>query len=458
MTSILFDENHNRRKDSAPLIAALYSIIPGVGQLYNGKTKKGILFLISTFISISILYASINPVSTLEFALIILTISKFLLGFIFKFEFEPSPAAEFLMNSIKFGGTFSTSLVITIIGLILYSMFDAYLDAEKALQKFEHKIISTDSTMFTLPESTPSSYILHSIVFICLFLMSLFFVITTKNKEQITEIEFILPQIESKKPPPPEVKRRSTVQSIDQGKHDPKREISPAQPSRPASPPVAVPKVIPQMVSAAPQPVAPQQPRAIPKPVPKAVDRPALVQAQPQPAPIQNSQTETNDLPRPAAPAPDQSNTGPTSQGSTNTIAVAPKVPGIPGVGGLGNVGNPPPNPRPLAPSSIAARKDIDFGPYMNELQRRIKRAWRPPRGNESKRVIVTFKINKSGELSELVLKKSSGFEPSDKAAILAIQAAAPFARLPEGAPGSVDIEFTFDYNVFGASGSYRQF
>ena len=94
----------------------------------------------------------------------------------------------------------------------------------------------------------------------------------------------------------------------------------------------------------------------------------------------------------------------------------------------------------------------------MNELQRRIKRAWRPPRGNESKRVIVNFRINKSGELSSLVIKNGSGFEPSDKAALLAVQSAAPFARLPEGAPSSIDIEFTFDYNVFGSNGSYRQF
>jgi hypothetical protein len=29
----------------------------------------------------------------------------------------------------------------------------------------------------------------------------------------------------------------------------------------------------------------------------------------------------------------------------------------------------------------------------MSELQRRIKRNWSPPRGNESKRVILLFKI-----------------------------------------------------------------
>lgn len=454
MTSILFEEKPGSRGVD-PMIVAFYSIIPGVGQLYNGKTTKGLLFLLATFLSLLMLFSSLHPASTLEFALFILTVLRFLLGFIYKFDFQPSPAAEFLMNSIKFGGSFSTLLVITISSFVIYSMVDAYLDAEKALQKFEYKIISVDSTMFRFSESTTSSYILHTLVFGILFITSLFFVIPTQKKEQITEIEFILPQIESKKPPPPETIRRSSVQSVDQGKHIPKKEITPPTKSRPASPPLAVPKIIQQMISAPPKPITPPQPKAVPKPMPRIQDRPAITQAQP--APIQNNQT-TADEPRPQAPAPEAPSTESTNQSTTNVIAIIPKVPGVPGTGGLGNPGNPPPNANPNAPSSLAAKKDTDFGPYMNELQRRIKRAWKPPRGNESKRVIVIFKISSLGELSDLAVKVTSGTPVADQAALLAVQTAAPFNRLPAGAPNKVDIEFTFDYNVFGAKGSYRQY
>ena len=454
MTSILFDEKTGSKK-AEPFFIALYSIVPGIGQFYNGKTSKGILFLCATLISLLMLFGSIHPSSTLEFAIVLLTICKLLLGFIFKFEFEPSPAAESLMDSIKFGGTFSTLLLLTIISFIIYSMVDAYLDASKALQTYDYKIISTDSTMFRFSESTASSYIIHSTFFAMLFLISLFLVIPTKDREQITEIEFILPQIESKKPPPTETKRRSTVQSVDQGKHIPNKPITPPQPSKPANPPPAVPKVIQQMI-AVPKPITQPQPKVAPKPIPKIADRPALTQAQP--APIRNTQPDNTDQPRPAAPAPEAASNESNSPGTVSAVAIIPRVPGVPGTGGLGNAGNPPPNSRPLAPGSIAAKKDIDFGPYMNVLQRKIKRAWRPPRGNESKRVIVTFRISKNGELSELAIKTGSGFEPSDKAALVAVQAAAPFSRLPEGAPNSVDIEFTFDYNVFGSNGSYRQY
>ena len=449
MTSILFDDKP-KVKGLDPLVIAFYSIIPGVGQLYNGKTKKGMLFLLATFLSLLMLYSSIHPASTLDFALIVLAVVKFILGFIFKFDFHPSPAADFLMNSIKFGGSFSILLVLTIVSFVIYSMVDAYMDADKLLQKFEYKIISTDSTMFRFSESTTSSYILHSLGFSLLFLISLFIVIPSKQKEQITEIEFIMPQIESKKPPPSETKRRSTVQSLDQGKHDPRKEITPPSKSRPPTPPVALPKRIPIPVSVVPKPVAPQ-PKVVPKPMPRIVEQPALTQAQP--APIQNVQPQEEQ--RQVLPAPDSAQTG---TRTTETVAVVPKVPGFPARGGIGNLGNPPPNTRQNEPSSLAAKKDLDFGPYMNELQRRIKRAWRPPRGNESKRVIVTFKINKLGELSELALKVGSGAEVADQAALVAVQAAAPFNRLPEGAPEKVDIEFTFDYNVFGTMGSYRQY
>jgi TonB family protein len=92
----------------------------------------------------------------------------------------------------------------------------------------------------------------------------------------------------------------------------------------------------------------------------------------------------------------------------------------------------------------------VDFGPYMADLQRRIKRSWFPPRGDETRRVVVVFKVDRDGRLSKLRLDKSSGVTRADQAALKAVENAAPFHHLPEGAPGDVDIQFTFDYNVFG--------
>jgi len=144
--------------------------------------------------------------------------------------------------------------------------------------------------------------------------------------------------------------------------------------------------------------------------------------------------------------------------GGSPGIAVAPSVARAPGGGGgSGEAGNPDDGKgRP----SVAARADVDFGPYMADLQRRIKRAWFPPKGNESKRVKVVFKVHRDGQMTNLRMVTSSGLTIADQAALKAVENAAPFRPLPAGAPDDVDIEFTFDYNVFngGGVGKFRNF
>jgi TonB family protein len=107
--------------------------------------------------------------------------------------------------------------------------------------------------------------------------------------------------------------------------------------------------------------------------------------------------------------------------------------------------------PPVIAPSPIPVKADVSFGPYMADLQRRIKRAWFPPRGIESHRVVVVFKVHEHGELSNLRVTQSSGVATHDQAALAAVENASPFRPLPRGASEPVDIQFTFDYNITGA-------
>ena len=100
----------------------------------------------------------------------------------------------------------------------------------------------------------------------------------------------------------------------------------------------------------------------------------------------------------------------------------------------------------------IDTLKDPDFGQYMKELQRRIKMHWNPPKGNESKRVVLLFKIAKDGRLLSCSILKSSGLKNADDAALNAVHLAAPFRPLPPEFKGSsIDIQFTFDYNVYAS-------
>lgn len=97
---------------------------------------------------------------------------------------------------------------------------------------------------------------------------------------------------------------------------------------------------------------------------------------------------------------------------------------------------------------------DIDFGPYMRELQRRIKMNWDPPKGNKSRRTVLLFRIAKDGRLLSCIVFKSSGIPEFDKAAVEAVKTTEPFKPLPAKFKGqSIDIQFTLDYNVFGLLG-----
>ncbi len=170
---------------------------------------------------------------------------------------------------------------------------------------------------------------------------------------------------------------------------------------------------------------------------------------------------ESGPAPGPAPSKGRGSGSGSSGSGQGPALAVAPSVPRPQGGGGGdGTEGNPDKGAKPGRPS-LSAQKDVDFGPYMADLQRRIKRAWFPPKGNESKRVVVVFKVHTNGTMSALRLVTSSGMAIADQAALKAIQNAAPFRPLPDGAPPDVDIQFTFDYNVFkgsGGGGVFRRF
>lgn len=166
-----------------------------------------------------------------------------------------------------------------------------------------------------------------------------------------------------------------------------------------------------------------------------------------------------------SVPAPSRSAAvGPSGNGTAVAPALSNKGTGPgpaskqgQGRNGRGDLSNPDDG---VGKDALESSKSVDFWPYMAELQRRIKRAWFPPKDALSKRVKVIFKVHRNGEMTNLRLANSSGLTAADEAALKAVESAAPFHPLPKGAPADVDIEFTFDYNVFngGGSGSFRAF
>ena len=311
------------------------------------------------------------------------------------------------------------------------------------------------------------------------------------------DIEFVLVDKEAK-PRDPNTKNRADMDSRSGGINDPKRKVSMPSPSpKKASQPSPAPKK---------QQAKPQQP------VKKPVQQQQKAQAKPQQTAPQKAQTTQQSKPSPAKPAPPTARPSsrpmsapvPTAKPSTPFSVPAPSAPvgkslatgpiggtSAPtgsasgsasgstasksgsgsyaprpslspsssggsgsslsrGASGTGNLGNP--GGGGGAPG-IDAMREPDFGPYMRELQRRIKLNWDPPKGNESKRVVLLFKIAKDGRLLSCRIHKSSGLPSADQAALKAVELTAPFRPLPADFKGaSIDIQFTFDYNVFGGS------
>lgn len=129
--------------------------------------------------------------------------------------------------------------------------------------------------------------------------------------------------------------------------------------------------------------------------------------------------------------------------------AVAPPAQIEPSPGTPASLSSPPSAPTATpgvaVPEPAQAPKDIDFGPYMAETQRRIKKNWKPPSGVHSVQVI--FKVHQNGKISDVHLKNMVGDVVKDLAAMKAVMDT-QLPPLPEGSPESVDIQMTFDWKL----------
>jgi TonB family protein len=286
------------------------------------------------------------------------------------------------------------------------------------------------------------------------------------------DLEFVLVPPDQAEVPPinKETNLRAAKNSRAGGENDPNRRVSPPETADLSKPAVAEEPLPPQVKpqpQAEPQPPQPQKPPEVVKPptppkkeLAKAITAPIPRHKPVISAPQPLTKTIANTMPVPST------TTGPIVKNNTVSMSTSSLQP-IPFMdssapsnassatsakssGALGSLANASPGNKSAA-FGVDALKEPDFGPYMKDLQQRIKQSWRPPRGNESKRVVVVFRVDQQGKLEDIRVSKSSGVVMADQAAIAAVQKIFPFRPLPEDyAEENIDIEFTFDYNVFG--------
>jgi TonB family protein len=102
----------------------------------------------------------------------------------------------------------------------------------------------------------------------------------------------------------------------------------------------------------------------------------------------------------------------------------------------------------PSPPAEQARVQYSNYGDYMKALQRRIMAHWFPPKEKETNHVLVQFKVLRNGTVEAFRITQSSGNSEVDDAARKAIEDASPLDPLPPGKDDSVEIQYSFDYNV----------
>lgn len=383
------------------------------------------------------------------------------------------------------------------------SIYDKEFSNERRLPNFFDDNSGEIKPLFGLSLSAFLHIVFAFVLFIFSIFHNLYFARFPKPELPNRNLEFKLVQNESKPPINKNTRIRSDRDSQAGGKHDPKKAIS--EPSRAAAPQVkksvaqkpqpktqpkkqpvkAQPKKVVQKQPQKPAPQVAQQPQKVvakPTPIKPSVVKPTIKPvAKPQgvavpsapkvvsapkspfavPVPTTSAPVGTTYKPSGApnvssggsktsgsAPVPKFSATGGSSSGSSGSGG---QYASRGSYGGYGSGGNPSPG-NPSGAPGIDAIRQPNWGPYMKDLEQRIKRNWTPPKGDSSKRVVINFTIGRDGRLLSAKVVKSSGVPLADRAAMSAIELTAPFRPLPPEFRGqSVPIEFTFDYNVINS-------
>jgi TonB family protein len=92
----------------------------------------------------------------------------------------------------------------------------------------------------------------------------------------------------------------------------------------------------------------------------------------------------------------------------------------------------------------------VDFGDYMAKMKTRIQKCWHPPVSLTSRRLVAVFSILRNGNIVNPTIVEGSGVKDLDQSALTALHEASPLPPLPAHSPKSVDIRYSFDWQMVG--------
>ncbi len=331
----------------------------------------------------------------------------------------------------------------------------------------------------------------------------------TKQKQESKPIEFVIvPPQETPDKPPPETKRRAINNSVAQGKIKSKKspttakkghtaanssstaselKVKPTEAAKPISPAAPEPKTVePTEPLPIPANSVPAQTASKPKPAPSAEAVKPIPPAASKPKPVEP--TEPRPISANSLPAKKASEPRPTS--SADQTLPQKSEPNAPVATRLAPQPKPPQStPTPSSNSSAAsllggsyersiqddsgssffnlqanASKEAPYAqldaeqdalaPYFAEIRRRIKLNWQPESPGEEQFTVLTFAIQRDGQLTGLKVAETSGAQQVDRDALEAVQKSAPFDILPQSFKRD-RLEIQFSFNIYIHQGSF---
>ncbi len=516
-------------KERDPNLAMGMSLVcPGLGQLYNGEFRKGLLFQLAAFASY-FLFASLCLVSSL-----LPFLESFGKEHNLKVNFELSEAFKHLQS-----GSLSPFFLIVSGFLLLFVAYAAH-DAFKKARRPKRQPLYKDFYM-EMPEACSSAYLFHLYALFGCFLLAFFILVPPPSKPFVTEFQFV-ENAPTEKPKQPTVLRgahdsaaagvvkrpqavaRSSSSSTSRSNSSSSSAaaagteggakatyappnfaaalkslslpqltaVNPASSNSPkassATPPTPTPSM--ERSASVPVPALPPQPSFAATPVARAALQPrevgvgantsaptlpalrsgsgsgAAAVSAPAPVAVGSSSGSNNQVPTLAPVGGSSRKAGDGASGVGNSGPAPARATGHSGNGPAltamvqpsGRFGQARPSDGTDTDSGSSIGKGVpsqpvakspNYGPYMSALQARIKRHWYPPKNPQANHVKAIFEVYRNGSMTGLKLVQGCGIPMADKAALTAIEAAAPFPPLPEGSPESITVEFSFDYNVF---------
>ncbi len=155
-----------------------------------------------------------------------------------------------------------------------------------------------------------------------------------------------------------------------------------------------------------PEPTPPAAEPEAPEPQHETVSLPEPTKAASKPSKPEPSKTESTPQPAPSSAQPKQRMGSPTGN-SLGTSAFGAAV------GGLDN-------------------PDFVYSYYIDQMLALISANWLRPSLGSGVEAVVYFRIHRDGQISDIRISRSSGYNSFDLAGLRAVQLAAPFPRFPQ--------------------------